>query len=85
MLGYNAKQCIQRTIVTNRRLDFFNRWERQIPIPCSVSHKFLKKTRPISRSVQISEILDALLYLQSASMVNGETICIDVGAHAGVK
>jgi len=48
-------------------------------------HEFLKKLSPIPRLVQISEIVDALLYLQSAPMVNGENIRIDGGAHAGAK
>jgi NAD(P)-dependent dehydrogenase (short-subunit alcohol dehydrogenase family) len=48
-------------------------------------HEILKKLQPIPRLVQISEIVDALLYLQSAPMVNGENIRIDGGAHAGAK
>ncbi len=45
----------------------------------------LKKLHPVRRLVQVSEIVDALLYLQSAPMVNGENIRIDGGAHAGAK
>ena len=45
----------------------------------------LKKLSPAGRLVQVSEIVDALLYLQSAPMVNGENIRIDGGAHAGAK
>lgn len=45
----------------------------------------LKKLHPIPRLVQVSEIVDALLYLESAPMVNGENIRIDGGAHAGTK
>jgi NAD(P)-dependent dehydrogenase (short-subunit alcohol dehydrogenase family) len=45
----------------------------------------LKKLSPGARLVQVSEIVDALLYLQSASMVNGENIRIDGGSHAGAK
>ena len=48
-------------------------------------HEALKKLHPIPRLVQISEIVDALFYLQSAQMVNGENIRIDGGAHAGAK
>jgi len=47
--------------------------------------EILKKRQPIPRLVQISEIVDALLYLQSAPMVNGENIRIDGGAHACAK
>ena len=55
------------------------------PMHANDDHEFLKKLHPIPRLVQISEIVDAVLYLQSAPMVNGETIRIDGGAHAGAK
>jgi NAD(P)-dependent dehydrogenase (short-subunit alcohol dehydrogenase family) len=48
-------------------------------------HEILKKRQPIPRLVKISEIVDALLYLESAPMVNSENIRIDGGAHAGAK
>jgi NAD(P)-dependent dehydrogenase (short-subunit alcohol dehydrogenase family) len=43
-------------------------------------HEILERRHPFPQLVQISEIVDALLYLQSASMVNGENIRIDGGA-----
>lgn len=55
------------------------------PMHANDDHEQLKKLHPIPRLVQISEIVDALLYLQSAPMVNGENIRIDGGAHAGAK
>src|SRR6267143_4486313 len=55
------------------------------PMHANDDHEFLKKLHPIPRLVQVSEIVDALLYLQSASMVNGENLRIDGGAHAGAK
>jgi len=55
------------------------------PMHTNDDHEILKKLQPIPRLVQISEIVDALLYLQSAPMVNGENIRIDGGAHAGAK
>ena len=55
------------------------------PLHANDDHELLKKLHPIPRLVQVSEIVDALLYLQSAPMVNGENIRIDGGAHAGVK
>jgi len=48
-------------------------------------HEILKKLMPIPRLVKISEIVDALLYLESSPMVNGENIRVDGGAHAGAK
>jgi NAD(P)-dependent dehydrogenase (short-subunit alcohol dehydrogenase family) len=55
------------------------------PMHANDDHELLKKLSPVPRLVQVSEIVDALLYLQSAPMVNGENIRIDGGAHAGAK
>jgi NAD(P)-dependent dehydrogenase (short-subunit alcohol dehydrogenase family) len=55
------------------------------PMHANDDHEVLKKLSPARRLVQVSEIVDALLYLQSAPMVNGENIRIDGGAHAGAK
>jgi NAD(P)-dependent dehydrogenase (short-subunit alcohol dehydrogenase family) len=55
------------------------------PMDVNDDHEVLKKLHPVRRLVQVSEIVDALWYLQSAPMVNGENIRIDGGAHAGGK
>ncbi len=55
------------------------------PMHAHDDHEALQKLHPIPRLVQICEIVDALLYLESAPMVNGENIRIDGGAHAGAK
>jgi NAD(P)-dependent dehydrogenase (short-subunit alcohol dehydrogenase family) len=55
------------------------------PMHANDDHEMLKKLSPTARLVQISEIVDALFYLESAPMVNGENIRIDGGAHAGAK
>jgi NAD(P)-dependent dehydrogenase (short-subunit alcohol dehydrogenase family) len=55
------------------------------PMHAHRDHEALKKLSPASRLVQISEIVDALFYLQSAPMVNGENIRVDGGSHAGAK
>ena len=55
------------------------------PMHANDNHELLKKLSPVPRLVQISEIVDALIYLQSAPMVNGENIRIDGGSHAGAK
>jgi len=55
------------------------------PMHANDDHEQLKKLSPAGRLVQVSEIIDALFYLQSAPMVNGENIRIDGGAHAGAK
>lgn len=55
------------------------------PMHAHDDHEALKKLHPIPRLVEVSEIVDAVLYLQSAPMVNGENLRIDGGAHAGAK
>src|SRR5258706_9516588 len=55
------------------------------PMHANDDHEYLKKLHPIPRLVEVSEIVDAVLYLQSGPMVNGENIRIDGGAHAGAK
>jgi NAD(P)-dependent dehydrogenase (short-subunit alcohol dehydrogenase family) len=55
------------------------------PMHAHDDHEFLKKLHPIPRLVQVSEVVDALFYLESAPMVNGENLRIDGGAHAGAK
>src|SRR5580765_3202241 len=55
------------------------------PMHANDDYEVLKKLNPAGRLVQVSEIVDALFYLQSAPMVNGENIRIDGGAHAGAK
>ena len=55
------------------------------PMHANDDHEILKKLMPIPRLVKISEIVDALLYLESAPSVNGENIRIDGGGHAGAK
>ncbi len=55
------------------------------PMHAKDDHQQLEKLSPAGRLVQVSEIVDALLYLESATMVNGENIRIDGGSHAGAK
>jgi NAD(P)-dependent dehydrogenase (short-subunit alcohol dehydrogenase family) len=55
------------------------------PMHANEDHESLSQLHPTRRLVQVSEIVDALFYLQSAPMVNGENIRIDGGAHAGAK
>lgn len=43
----------------------------------------LAALHPLGRIGEIEEIVDAVLYLESASFVTGETLHVDGGAHAG--
>lgn len=47
------------------------------------THAFLAGLHPLGRMGEIQEIVDAVLYLDSAGFVTGETLHIDGGAHAG--
>lgn len=47
------------------------------------THGFLKTLHPIQRIGQVSEIVEAVLYLTDATFVTGEVLHVDGGAHAG--
>jgi NAD(P)-dependent dehydrogenase (short-subunit alcohol dehydrogenase family) len=53
------------------------------PMHANDDHEFLKKLHPIQRLAEIPELVDAVLYLTSATFVTGEVLHIDGGAHAG--
>ena len=53
------------------------------PMHANDDHEFLKKLHPIRRLAEIPELVDAVLYLTSATFVTGEVLHIDGGAHAG--
>lgn len=47
------------------------------------TYSFLAKLHPIARLGEVQEIVAAVLYLESAGFVTGETLNVDGGAHAG--
>ena len=47
------------------------------------THAQLAEFHPLGRMGEISDIVDAILYLESASFVTGETIHVDGGQSAG--
>jgi NAD(P)-dependent dehydrogenase (short-subunit alcohol dehydrogenase family) len=47
------------------------------------TYAFLAKLHPLGRMGEIREIVEAVLYLESAAFVTGETLHVDGGAHAG--
>ncbi|HEY4232799.1 MAG TPA: SDR family oxidoreductase [Lacipirellulaceae bacterium] len=47
------------------------------------THAFLAQLHPMGRMGEVQEVVDAVLYLESAGFVTGETLNIDGGAHAG--
>src|ERR1700741_549893 len=53
------------------------------PLHAKDNHAALAKFHPLARMGEISDIVDAVLYLQNASFVTGENIRVDGGVHAG--
>jgi NAD(P)-dependent dehydrogenase (short-subunit alcohol dehydrogenase family) len=53
------------------------------PMHAKADHSALAKLHPLGRIGEVSEIVDAVLYLQNATFVTGENIRVDGGAHAG--
>ncbi len=53
------------------------------PMHAKDNHAALAKFHPLGRMGEISDIVDAVLYLQNATCVTGETIRVDGGVHAG--
>jgi NAD(P)-dependent dehydrogenase (short-subunit alcohol dehydrogenase family) len=48
-----------------------------------VSHEFLSALHPVGRMGEISDIIDAVIYLEGASFVTGEILHVDGGQNAG--
>ena len=53
------------------------------PMHSNDNHAALAKFHPLARMGEISDVVDAVLYLQNATFVTGENIRVDGGVHAG--
>ena len=53
------------------------------PMHAKDDHAALAKFHPLGRIGEISDVVDAILYLQNATFVTGENIRVDGGVHAG--
>jgi NAD(P)-dependent dehydrogenase (short-subunit alcohol dehydrogenase family) len=53
------------------------------PMHAAETHAQLAKLHPLGRMGEISDIVEAILYLESAGFVTGETIHVDGGQSAG--
>ena len=53
------------------------------PMHPVATHDALALLHPVGRMREISDIVDAILYLESAPFVTGETIHVDGGRSAG--
>ncbi|MCE9603880.1 MAG: SDR family oxidoreductase [Planctomycetia bacterium] len=53
------------------------------PMHAPETHPFLAGLHPMGRMGEVREVVEAVLYLESATFVTGETLNLDGGAHAG--
>ncbi len=53
------------------------------PMNPEAAHEFLRGLSPLNRLAEVTEIVTALLFLESAPFINGEILHVDGGAHAG--
>lgn len=53
------------------------------PMHAPETHAFLAGLHPLGRMGEAREVVEAVLYLESADFVTGETLHVDGGAHAG--
>jgi NAD(P)-dependent dehydrogenase (short-subunit alcohol dehydrogenase family) len=53
------------------------------PMHAEGNHEALAKFHPLARLGEVSDVVDAILYLQNATFVTGENIHVDGGVHAG--
>ncbi len=53
------------------------------PMHAPETHDFLAQLHPVGRMGEIQDIADAVLYLERAAFVTGETLHVDGGQHAG--
>jgi NAD(P)-dependent dehydrogenase (short-subunit alcohol dehydrogenase family) len=53
------------------------------PMHANDDHAALAKFHPLARMGEVSDIVDAVFYLQNATFVTGENIRVDGGVHAG--
>jgi NAD(P)-dependent dehydrogenase (short-subunit alcohol dehydrogenase family) len=53
------------------------------PMNPAKSHDFLAKLHPVGRMGEVREVVEAVLYLDTAAFVTGEVLHVDGGQHAG--
>lgn len=53
------------------------------PMHPAAAHEMLRRLSPLMRLAEMSEVVDLILYLESAHFINGEVVHLDGGAHAG--
>ncbi len=53
------------------------------PMHAPETHAFLAGLHPMNRVGEIQEVVEAVLYLETAAFVTGEILHVDGGAHAG--
>jgi NAD(P)-dependent dehydrogenase (short-subunit alcohol dehydrogenase family) len=55
----------------------------ETPMHAPETHEFLANLHPVGRMGEVRDIVDAILFLESAAFVTGETVHVDGGQSAG--
>nr|WP_194898742.1 SDR family oxidoreductase [Catenulispora pinisilvae] len=58
-------------------------WLIRTPMHPEDTHDFLAALHPLGRMGEIGDVVEAVLYLEEASFVTGETLHVDGGQSAG--
>jgi NAD(P)-dependent dehydrogenase (short-subunit alcohol dehydrogenase family) len=53
------------------------------PMHAPETHDFLESLQPMHRMGEVQDVVEAVLYLETAAFVTGEILHVDGGAHAG--
>ncbi|HEY9759173.1 MAG TPA: SDR family oxidoreductase [Oculatellaceae cyanobacterium] len=78
-----AKELAIEYASSNIRFNIVSPGIVDTPMHENSDHEALKSLSPLHRLATTDEIIDAILYLDSAKFISGENLRVDGGAHAG--
>ena len=78
-----SKELAIEYAADNIRVNVISPGTVNTPMHANGDQEALKKLSPLHRLAEVSEIVDAILYLTAAKFVTGENLRVDGGAHAG--
>jgi NAD(P)-dependent dehydrogenase (short-subunit alcohol dehydrogenase family) len=78
-----SKALAMEYAVNNIRFNVVSPGVVNTPMHAKANHAELAKFHPLGRIGEVSDVVDAVLYLQNATFVTGENVRVDGGIHAG--
>jgi NAD(P)-dependent dehydrogenase (short-subunit alcohol dehydrogenase family) len=82
-LAATSKQLAIEYAPYNIRFNTISPGTVRTPMHADENPEELSKLSPLGRIAEISEIVDAMFFLQDAKFISGENLHVDGGAHAG--